>query len=86
MRRQAIELVREWNDGGNDLPASYADSRDFQMDVRAICAAAEAEQSARLAIRHFLTAVDNEFLGRMPDDFNQSAFVTALRVAAEQKE
>ena len=82
MRRNAIECVREWNDGGNDLPPSYSESREFQVDVRDICDAAEQLTAAREAIAHFLIAVDKGFLGRLPDDFNRSAFVTSLRAAA----
>ena len=40
---------------------------------------------ARGAIRDFLKAVDRGYLGKMPDGFNVSAFVTALRVAAEKE-
>lgn len=40
-------------------------------------------ESARSAIKDFLLAVDRGYLGKMPDGFNASAFVIALRAQVQ---
>lgn len=77
----AIQRIREWNSGGDDLPEHYSESHDHQRDVRIVCDMAERFANAQSSIRDFLTAVDKGYLGKMPDGFNASAFVTALRAA-----
>lgn len=84
MRPNAIAYVREWNDGGDDIPECYGETLDFQRDVRSVCDAAEKLAVTQSAIRDFLTAVDRGYLGAMPDGFNQSAFVTSLRAQVAQ--
>lgn len=68
-REVAAELGRDWSDCGEYERESYRDEARRRRG----------EETAEQAIRHFLTAVDRGWLGRMPSGFNDSAFVRALR-------